>query len=284
MSGMASYGRGNTALYQGGSASGSKDPTALAAEIGRNIGEISRNVIQLEKLVKQIGTPQDSEQVRDRVHKITHDTNKLAQDINKDMKTLANLPVPENQQRQMKLQKERLTEEFSDTLNKFQTVQRSAAVKEKESISRARAASSGFKTKDVPLIDFSSEFRDEPKEQFSQQGYSQTAQIMKMENDVDLESLRERESAIKQLESDIMDVNQIFKDLGMLVHQQGEQLDSIEANVENAVVHVEKGGEELKQAVTYQSKARRKKCCLIIVILVVLAVVAIIIAVAVPKK
>ncbi|XP_052256952.1 syntaxin-12-like isoform X2 [Dreissena polymorpha] len=273
MSGMASYGRGNTALYQGGSASGIKDPTALAAEIGRNIGEISRNVIQLEKLVKQIGTPQDSEQVRDRVHKITHDTNKLAQDINKDMKTLANLPAPENQQRQMKLQKERLTEEFSDALNKFQTVQRSAAVKEKESISRARAASSGF-----------SEFRDEPKEQFSEQGYSQTAQIMKMENDVDLESLRERESAIKQLESDIMDVNQIFKDLGMLVHQQGEQLDSIEANVENAVVHVEKGGEELKQAVNYQSKARRKKCCLIIVILVVLAVVAIIIAVAVPKK
>ncbi len=29
-------------------------------------------------------------------------------------------------------------------------------------------------------------------------------------------------------------------------------IDSIEANVENAVVHVEKGGEELKQAVNYQ--------------------------------
>lgn len=44
-------------------------------------------------------------------------------------------------QRQMKLQKERLTEQFSDALKSFQTVQRTAAEKERASISRARAAS-----------------------------------------------------------------------------------------------------------------------------------------------
>lgn len=41
----------------------------------------------------------------------------------------------------MKMQKERLTEQFSDALKNFQTVQRTAAEKERASISRARAAS-----------------------------------------------------------------------------------------------------------------------------------------------
>ena len=47
-------------------------------------------------------------------------------------------------------------------------------------------------------------------------------QSAQMEQDVDLGMLHERENAIRQLESDITDVNQIFKDLGMLVHEQGE--------------------------------------------------------------
>lgn len=40
------------------------------------------------------------------------------------------------------MQRERLTEQFSDVLKNFQTVQRTAAEKERASISRARAASS----------------------------------------------------------------------------------------------------------------------------------------------
>ena len=44
-------------------------------------------------------------------------------------------------QRQRKMQKERLMNEFSQTLNKFQAAQRQAASKEKESVARVRAAS-----------------------------------------------------------------------------------------------------------------------------------------------
>ena len=45
----------------------------------------------------------------------------------------------------MKLQKEKLTEEFSNVLKNFQTAQRTAAEKERASLSRARAASgSGY--------------------------------------------------------------------------------------------------------------------------------------------
>ncbi|XP_060570506.1 syntaxin-12-like isoform X2 [Ruditapes philippinarum] len=277
---MASYGRGSFdqfSSYQDTGSSGGNDSTRLAQSVGNNIQKISQNVKQLEKLVQQIGTPQDSEEVRDRVHQVVHSTNAIAKDTNKDMQTLAHLPAPADTQqaRQLKMQKERLTEQFSDILKNFQTIQRTAAEKERASISRARAASSSNY----------SGFGDEPQDdQFSKQGYSQTAQVLQMENDVDLEMIRERESAIKQLESDIMDVNQIFKDLGMLVHEQGEVLDSIEANVEHATIHVEEGTKQLSAARNYQSKARRKKCCLIVVLLVILAIVGIIIAVTVSNN
>lgn len=50
----------------------------------------------------------------------------------------------------MKLQREKLTEEFSNALKNFQTTQRTTAEKERASLSRARAASgSGYVSIDV---------------------------------------------------------------------------------------------------------------------------------------
>ena len=49
-----------------------------------------------------------------------------------------------------------------------------------------------------------------------------------MEEEQNIEELQERERSIRQLESDIVDVNTIFKDLATMVHEQGEMVDSIE--------------------------------------------------------
>ena len=57
-------------------------------------------------------------------------------------------------------------------------------------------------------------------------------------------------------QSDILDVNTIFKDLATLVHEQGEVIDSIEANVESTHVRVQEGTEQLRQAETYKVKKK----------------------------
>lgn len=80
-----------------------------------------------------------------------------------------------------------------------------------------------------------------------------SAQVqLQMEEEVDLEELREREQSIKKIESDIVDVNQIFKDLATMVHTQGEMIDSIEANVESAAIQVQEGGTQISKARDYQ--------------------------------
>lgn len=45
-----------------------------------------------------------------------------------------------------------------------------------------------------------------------------------------------------------MDVNQIYKKLGHLVHEQGEMVDSIEANVELASVRVTEASKDINRA------------------------------------
>lgn len=73
-------------------------------------------------------------------------------------------------------------------------------------------------------------------------------------------------------QSNISDINQIFKDLGALVYDQGEVIDSIEASVERTEVSVSEGASQVRQASIYQTKLRKKKCILVLIAAVVLSI------------
>lgn len=75
--------------------------------------------------------------------------------------------------------------------------------------------------------------------------------MLQIEEEVDIEMLQEREQAIRKIESDIVEVNQIFKDLATMVHEQGEVIDSIEANIETATVQIHEGTNQLIKASDY---------------------------------
>lgn len=152
--------------------------------------------------------------------------------------------------KQRRMQRDRLTSDFSDVLRNFQVIQRTAAQKEKESVLRARAASHtkpGADDGPSALIDLDGSLS------FQQQRPQQQSQSqIQMEEEVDVDELREREKSIRKIESDIVDVNQIFKDLATMVHAQGEVIDSIEANVESATIQVSEGASQIAKAREYQ--------------------------------
>lgn len=269
---MALYGRSDHehgySSYQSDSDNGGEF-IKLSKAVSTNIQKMVQNVAGLQKLVSEIGTPRDSTEKREKLHQTQHYTNQLAKETTSFLKDLAHLPQPSSasDQRQRKMQNERLRTEFSDALNHFQTVQRTAAEKERASVSRARAHS-GYGV---------AHFEQEEKksdDHLVSPGFSQTRQVLQMEEDVDLELIHEREEAIRKLEGDIKDVNQIFKELGVLVHEQGEGIDSIEANVESAQIQVEAATEQLTIARQYQNKIRKKKCCLLIAVVVLIAIIA----------
>lgn len=81
---------------------------------------------------------------------------------------------------------------------------------------------------------------------------AQLQATLQMEEEVDINALQEREHAIRKIETDIVEVNQIFKDLATMVHEQGEVIDSIEANVETASIQVNEGAGQIAKAREYQ--------------------------------
>jgi t-SNARE complex subunit (syntaxin) len=149
-------------------------------------------------------------------------------------------------------------------------VQKLAMQKQRESNERARANmggaggdldSDGIKLqamRSANIIDFGEEdemgsfennrnnsYMTSPNQQQQQQ--QQQAQLA-MESDVNMQQLREREMALNKLENDIVDVNMIFKDLAVMVHDQGEIIDSIESNVEAVQMRVTSANTHLESA------------------------------------
>ena len=210
-------------------------------------------VSSMQRMIAQIGTPQDNQQLQTQLHQIQHYTGQLAKDTSTHLHDLSNgvSTLSQSEQRQWRLQKERLHNDFTKALNGFQAAQRTAAQKEKDVIKRARGAQAGGlagPNQGRNLIDIEEGQGGQGQSQEEQQRRQQ----MLIQEEYDMEQLQERERSIRQLESDILDVNTIFKDLATLVHDQGEMIDSIEANVESTHVRVQEGTEHLRQAETYK--------------------------------
>ncbi|CAF1645124.1 unnamed protein product, partial [Adineta steineri] len=117
------------------------------------------------------------------------------------------------------------------TLNRFQEAQRTGARKEKESLDRARAIS--FRQQGMSDSPFADNFVPTPTyDQIQQQA------VLPIEQEVDMRSLRERDEQLRELETNIVEVNELFKDVAKLVHEQGGVIDSIDQHIINTEVNV----------------------------------------------
>lgn len=230
------------------------DPNQLAQRITSNIQKITQCSAEIQRILNQLGTPQDTHELRQQLQQKQQYTNQLAKETDKYIKEFGSLPAT-SEQRQKKIQKDRLVGEFTTALTNFQRLQRQAAEKEKDFVARVRASSriSGGAPEDSYKEGTLVSWDSQPQAQVQDEEITED----------DLRLIEERESSIRQLESDIMDINEIFKDLGMMIHEQGDVIDSIEANVENADVHVQQANQQLARAANYQQRSRKKMCILI---------------------
>ncbi|CAL8316853.1 unnamed protein product [Merluccius merluccius] len=245
------------------------EPSALAQSIGTNIHKITLLTSELQRVVNQLGTEQDNSRLQQILQQKRQEGNQLAKETDRLMKTFSALPAGADQ-RQRKLQKERLLNDFSSALNHFQNTQRQAADKEREFVARVRASSRISVSNQHPPL-----YCWETETNYSVNNCPNDFQTQSQEEAItedDLRLIQERESAIRALESDIVDINDIFKDLGLMVHEQGDMIDSIEANVETADLSVQNATQQLARAADYQ-RSSRKKICILLVVLAIAAVI-----------
>ena len=88
--------------------------------------------------------------------------------------------------------------------------------------------------------------------------------------DIAEQNIESRDVEIQKLAQSINELATIFKELAVLVIDQGTILDRIDYNMENVVMQTEKGVKELEKAEQYSKSTRPLKCIAILVALILI--------------
>jgi len=235
---------------------------SLQSSLSVQILKMTANVKGIFKLVDQLGTGRDSAALRKSLHDLSDTTRAMAKRGTEDLKKLT------EQQAKLPHQKASLAKtshDFQMSLVNFQRAQQLSAERQRTVVQGVKMA--------VEDHNDESEANEPPSSPSQRQAQLLQAQLSPHELAYQESLIQEREADIREIESGVHELAEIFRDLGTLVHQQGGMLDNIENNIDSVHVDTSRAAEELTQAHEYQRRAGRRAACLMLILIVVVAIV-----------
>ncbi|XP_052074972.1 syntaxin isoform X2 [Mytilus californianus] len=241
-------------------------------EIRGMIDKISANVEDVKKKHSMIlMAPQNDDKMKEELEELMSDIKKTANKVRGKLKVIEqNIEQEEHSNKSSadlrirKTQHATLSRKFVEVMNDYNSCQIDYRERCKGRIIR-QLEITGRTTTDEQLEDMLES--GNPKI-FTQDIIMETQQAKQTLADIEA-----RHNDIIKLENSIRELHDMFMDMAMLVEQQGEMIDRIEYNVEQAVDYIETAKMDTKKAVKYQSKARRKKIMIIICLAVLVVVI-----------
>ncbi|CAD6339768.1 unnamed protein product [Miscanthus lutarioriparius] len=105
-----------------------------------------------------------------------------------------------------------------------------------------------------------------------------TQELALLDNEITFNEalVEEREREICKIQQEIAEINEIFVDLGKLVHHQQGAIDAVESNVEKAAMETSKAEEQLSRAALTHATNSSMKCLLITVFGLVMLIFALV--------
>uniref|UniRef100_A0A023GHY0 Putative snare protein pep12/vam3/syntaxin 7/syntaxin 17 n=1 Tax=Amblyomma triste TaxID=251400 RepID=A0A023GHY0_AMBTT len=258
----------------------------LCDNISSSIFSINNATATLERASKQLGTQADTDAFREKLHMTQQNANLTIKSTTSALQDLGALVTQGD--KQQKLQSSRLRSEFQEVVKRYSNLQKQVATRQKYTMgvrpggAAARPSGGGAAPQSGGWFDTP---RQRPEEATSlledvespQSPTQQQQQHWRQDLDYEQAVLVERDQRIRQIEADMLDCNQIFKDLAAIVHEQGDMIDTIEGNIENTQQNTAAAVDQLRSAASYQRKYRQKTCCLLVLVVVVAAVLALVI-------
>ncbi|CAD6575137.1 MAG: hypothetical protein CYPHOPRED_005590 [Cyphobasidiales sp. Tagirdzhanova-0007] len=268
-------GRGETshdevALLDGGD---DRRFAALADRIALQIFRVNSNVKGIESLVKQLGGRNDSPELRTMLSNLNEATRELVKSSTEDVKELAGYNLSgqasdDGPTRQRKLKQAKISRDFQSAILGYQSAAKTSVEKQRLYVDRAKAAID--QGDDQRAREALSPGNDN---QQHQQQVQQTDLVPDSELEYQEQLIQEREGEIEEIERGVLELNEIFRDLGTIVTEQQSMLDNIESNVISIANDTQGASEELSSAHVYQRKAGRRMLCLLMIFILVLAIV-----------
>lgn len=246
-------------LEAGGAPAGRRQQDSTQA-LAAGVFQINTAVSTFKRLTQSLGTAKDTPALRERLHKTRLHIGQLAKETGSKLKAASdhdhNKPAHGNK----KLSDAKLAKDFQAVLVDFQNAQKVAQEREK--------MFAPFVPEDQ-ASQYSAEVKSAPEEKQQQIYAAQRSQdFVLLENEVVFNEavIEEREQGIREIHQQIGEVNEIFKDLAVLVHEQGYQIDDIDNNLQGAEAATEQSNRQLAKAAASQKSGNTMTCLILVIV------------------
>ncbi|CAO2832311.1 unnamed protein product [Amaranthus hypochondriacus] len=252
-----------------------QQPQDPSHSVAAGIFKINTAVSSFHRLVNTLGTPKDTLDLRDRLHKTRLHIGQLVKETSAKLKEASETDLRFEVSASKKIADAKLARDFQAVLKEFQKAQRLAAQRE--------TAYSPFVPKDVPSVRLGE--NDEERSSFQRQEQqaqlleSRRQEVVLLDNELLFNEaiIEEREHGIQEIQQQIGEVNEIFKDLAVLVSDQGVMIDDISSNIEGSHAATTQGTSQLLKAAKTQKSSSSLVCLLLVIFGIILLIVIIIV-------
>lgn len=162
-----------------------------------------------------------------------------------------------------------MKKKFKDKMAEFQVLRENIHQENREVVERRVFTVTGARA-DEETIDRLIETGD--SEQIFQKAIQEQGRGQIMDT---VAEIQERHDAVRELERKLLDLQQIFMDMAVLVDAQGDMLDNIESQVSSAVDHVQSGNTALQRAKSLQKSSRKWMCIAILILLIIVVIIVV---------
>lgn len=165
-----------------------------------------------------------------------------------------------------------LAGELQELSSVFRQSQKSYLQKLEARRDRSRGGALHSGDRDMEGVDLYGGMSAQDEEMMADTGFSgsQIKQIAVLEEDVD-----QRSRDIVSVQQSIVQLAELFKDLAVLLVEQGTILDRIDYNIEHTWENIDKSVAELGQAEKYQKKTGYKLCMLLLLFIIAGLIIAV---------
>ncbi|XP_028754640.1 syntaxin-22-like [Neltuma alba] len=251
----------------------SQDPTQAVAS---GIFQINTAVSTFQRLVNTLGTPKDTLELRDKLHKTRLHIGQLVKGTSAKLKQASEIDHHVEVTPSKKIADAKLAKDFQAVLKEFQKAQQLAASRETAYTPFVSQASlpSSYAASEADVS------TDKTSEQRALLVESRRQEVLLLDNEIGFNEaiIEERDHGIQEIQQQIGEVNEIFKDLAVLVHEQGGMIDDIGSNIEASHAATSEAKSQLVKAAKTQRSNSSLTCLLLVIFGVVLLIVIIVLA------
>jgi len=224
---------------------------------------INTSVSSFRRLVNMLGTPKDTPSLREKLHALEQNISLLVEETVARLKEENETDHLSSASTGKKLRDAKLAKDFQAVLLEFQGAQKLAQSREKAFTPNLLSPQSANQ-----LPPLSANNRLETKEEEEATLLQRTHQLLEVENEALYNEaiIEEREQGIQEIQQQIGEVSEIFKDLAQIVANQGYMIDDIESNIESTQSATIQANLHLTKAAKNSKSSEYWKCIILAII------------------